>query len=136
MSAARLEALARLEQEAPSRIFRAWVEDWELSVRTRPGPEIEVMLLQKYRGVRFRDPVDNSLKVVYGKNAEYFKRNADDPPEETWGWHLLGHDPDVDPEADPHCCFKAYDLEIVVESMLETGQDMDLWVLEEQMFRD
>ena len=128
MSAARLEALARLEQEAPSRIFRAWVEDWELSMRTRPGPEVEVMLLQKYRGVRFRDPVDNSLKVVYGKNAEYFKRNADDPPGETWGWHLLGHDPDVDPEADPNC-FESYDLEIVIESMQVTAQVLDLQVI-------
>ena len=42
----------------------------------------------------------------------------------------------MDPEADPHCCFEAYDLEIVVESMLETDQGMDLWVLKEEMFRD
>ena len=63
--------------------------------------------------------------MVYDKNAKYFKRHMGQPPEETWGWHLLGHDPDVDPKADPHCCFKAYDLEIVVESMLETGQDME-----------
>ena len=51
-------------------------------------PDIEAMLLQKYAGVQFRDPVDNSLKVVYGKNAEYFKRQKNAPPEETWGLHL------------------------------------------------
>ena len=86
------------------------------------------MLLNKYKGVRFQDPVTEKDMVVYDGNLEFIKKSKFKSKDDPWGWHLLGHDPDVDPEADPNC-FESYDLEIVIESMQVTAQVLDLQVI-------
>ena len=68
----------------PSRLFRAWIEDWEWdAIRTR-DVVMEAKLLQKYGGLSWIDPDENELCVAAEDAMEYQGgRNGA-------GWCLIG----------------------------------------------
>lgn len=68
----------------PSRLFRAWIEDWEWdAIRTR-DVVMEAKLLQKYGGLSWIDPDENELCVALEEGMEYQGgRNGA-------GWCLIG----------------------------------------------
>ena len=120
--------VATVSKKTPTRIFRCWIEEWEKTSRMKKKDDCERMLLNKYGGVRFQDPVTEKDMVVYSGNAEYHKKSKFKSKDDPWGWHLLGHDPAVNPEEEKDC-FESYDLEIVIESMQVTAQVLDLQVI-------
>lgn len=61
------------ELKAPKskRIFRAWVEDWELPLLKKNDCVAEIRLCEKYTGVTCWDPDNECQYTVYDKNLEW-----------------------------------------------------------------
>ena len=53
------------------RIFRAWVEPWEESIRKKQDPVAETRLLEKYKDLVFHDPNYNQTYSIIPHNMEY-----------------------------------------------------------------
>ena len=57
-----------LKEPATERVFRAWVEDWEVELRNKNDSIAEARLLQKYKGLVFVDPDSKNTFSVCNKN--------------------------------------------------------------------
>ena len=62
---------AALKKPAHTRVFRAWIEDWEKECRKKNDPVAETTFLQiqKYKNLVFPDPPIKTYRV-YGENLE------------------------------------------------------------------
>ena len=54
-----------------SRIFNAWIEDWESDILRTQDQENEQRLLQKYKNIRFFDDEDNQTYMIAPENFEF-----------------------------------------------------------------
>ena len=71
-----------LKEPQVSRIFQAWVEDWEGEIRMRNDPVVEARLMQKYQSLVFLDPDTGKTFHVYQGNMEYRRGRGN-------GWFVL-----------------------------------------------
>jgi hypothetical protein len=92
----------------PLRIFRAWLEDWEIPVRSKQDPVNEAKLLEKYGGLVWHDPDYDKIfmacrenmhwSVVRGSRGYCVKGLMDsynpDEPEDDEHWEPWGLDSD------------------------------------------
>ena len=72
-----------LERASTTRIFRAWMEDWETAGLHDNDAVMEARLLEKYKGLAFFDPDDGKTYTVVSDNLE-FRRGRKDG-----GWYLI-----------------------------------------------
>lgn len=86
--------LDNLKQPATSRIFRAWVEDWEIKIMKMCDCVAEATLLEKYKNLVFHDPDEDCMFTVASQNMEY-RRGRDG------GWFLVCEPNDDGKEPEP-----------------------------------
>ncbi len=72
-----------LKEPAVERIFRLWVEEWEGEARNKNYCVSEALLLQKYKGLVFRDPDSGNDFSIWQQNMEFRRGRGN-------GWILLG----------------------------------------------
>lgn len=84
--------LEALQRPATSRIFRAWVEDWEKEILLTNDCVVEARLLEKYKNLVFFDPDDQVTYTVVEDNLEFHRRNKRKGI--AGGWALIGADED------------------------------------------
>ena len=60
----------QLQAASPTRIFHAWVEDWEEEILRKNDIVAEVRLLEKYKNLVFYDPDNECMYTVWHKNLE------------------------------------------------------------------
>ena len=97
-----------LKARVVERVFRAWVEDWEEEIRYRNDVVNETLLLEKYKGLRFRDPDTRKVFYIWNDNLEFHRGKGQ-------GWHIIGiwaDNPSTD-EADEES--EPFSLEIACE---------------------
>ena len=82
--------LEALQRPASSRIFRAWVEDWEKEILLTNDCVVEARLLEKYKNLVFFDNNDQVTYTVFEKNLEFHRRNKRKGI--VGGWALIGVD--------------------------------------------
>jgi hypothetical protein len=82
----------------PKRIFRAWLEDWEVVARSKQDPVNEAMFLEKYGGLVWFDP-DTQSQFMASKVEMYWSKLRD-----CRGYCVKGlldtYNPDKDDEKD------------------------------------
>ena len=85
-----------LKKPATQRIFRAWMEEWEIANIKNTDVVMEVRFLEKYKNLVFLDPDTKCYFTVAPENLE-FHRGKDK------GWHVIGepNDKEVELEAFP-----------------------------------
>ena len=76
-----------LSAPVSSRVFRAWLEDWEEEILKKNDCVAEARLLEKYKDLVFFDPDTQVNFTVHGDNLE-FRRGKDG------GWNLIGNSSD------------------------------------------
>jgi hypothetical protein len=57
-----------LKEPAVERIFCLWVEEWDKDARKKNDCVSEALLLQKYKGLVFRDPDSGNDFSIWQKN--------------------------------------------------------------------
>ena len=57
-----------LTETSTTRVFRAWVEDWEMEGMRDSDAVMEARLLEKYKGLAFFDPDDRKPTLLQRKN--------------------------------------------------------------------
>ena len=75
--------VAALQEPVTTRIFRAWVEDWEKEELLKCDPVIEARFLEKYKNLRFKFVDTGAIFTVTPQNAEFHRKKGDR------GWHLI-----------------------------------------------
>ena len=75
--------VAALQEPVTTRIFRAWVEDWEKEELVTNDPVIEARFLEKYKNLCFRFIDTGDIFTVAQQNAEFHRRKGDR------GWYLI-----------------------------------------------
>ena len=63
-----------LQNVPQKRLFRAYVEDWEVEARIKQKPDCEDMILRKYENMRFRDPENGVVLQIWKGNCQFFRR--------------------------------------------------------------
>ena len=99
-----------LTETSTTRVFRAWVEDWEMEGMRDNDAVMEARLLEKYKGLAFFDPDDRKTYTVAKENME-FRRGRKDG-----GWYLICESNVVGDEAEP------YSIELANELISATQQ--------------
>ena len=66
-----------LTETSTTRVFRAWVEDWELERMKDNDAIMEARLLKKYKGLAFFDPDDRKTYTVAKENLEFWRGKKD-----------------------------------------------------------
>ena len=65
-----------LKEPATNRIFRAWVEDWELEAIRKQDPVNEAKILQKYKNLVFHDWENGGvIQTIYDQNLEWYRKS-------------------------------------------------------------
>lgn len=88
---------AELKKPAATRIFRAWVEDWEKELLQENDCVAEARLLEKYKNLVFFDPDNQTTFTIHDKNLEYQRKNRKKGID--GGWSVIGVDEEEDNEA-------------------------------------
>jgi hypothetical protein len=117
--------VAALKEAPAQRIFRAWVEDWEEEARKKNDPVAEARLLQKYKGLVFFDPDTSSTFSIWEQNMEFHRGKGN-------GWFLLAVNADCDNEDGEEGELEAFSLELAIELIAETQQDIGVQVVQQQ----
>ena len=86
--------LENLKEPATTRIFRAWVEDWEKEMMKKNDCVAEATLLEKYKDLVFNDPDVNCMFTVAKQKMEYRRGKQG-------GWFLVCEPNDDKKEAEP-----------------------------------
>jgi hypothetical protein len=89
-----------MQEEKPSRIFKAWMEDWEEIAIKKRDPVSEAKLLRKYGGVQWFDP-DYKLVFYSDKESLEWTRKT----KNGGGYCIIGYDEhynDEDPNRSDH----------------------------------
>ena len=58
-----------------TRVFRAWVEDWEKEAIKSNGAVAAVRLLEKHKDLVFVDAKENKTFTIHSKNMEWYQSN-------------------------------------------------------------
>ena len=87
--------MQQLKEPATTRIFRAWVEDWEEELLRKNDCVAEARLLEKYKNLVFLDPDTKCTFTVESQNLE-FRRGRKDG-----GWKLICEPNDDTQEVEP-----------------------------------
>ena len=74
------------------------MEEWEEAARHERKDDAKDGILRKYGGIRFRDPVNGKTLEVHQKECFWQGPRKSDPEGETWGWHMIYHPVDKNPE--------------------------------------
>ena len=86
-----------LKKPAATRVFRAWIEDWEKDLIMQNDCVAEARLLEKYKDLVFIDPNFGTTYTIHDENLEWKRRNRKKNID--GGWHVIGVDEDDDNEA-------------------------------------
>ena len=87
--------MQQLKEPATTRIFRAWVEDWEEELLRKNDCVAEARLLEKYKNLVFLDPHTKCTFTVESQNLQ-FRRGRKDG-----GWKLICEPNDDTQEVKP-----------------------------------
>ncbi len=83
-----------LREMKVTRVFRAWVEDWEKEAIKSNDAVAEVRLLEKYKDLLFVEVSRNKTITIHSKNMEWYQSNRKRGID--GGWNLIGtHGDDV-----------------------------------------
>ena len=77
---------AALKDPSPTRIFNAWLENWEKPLLKKNCPVVEARLLEKYKGLAMYDPDVDTTFIVHDGNLEFCGGRG-------WDWCLIGNHP-------------------------------------------
>jgi hypothetical protein len=65
-----------LKQVVTTRIFRAWIEDWEPEAIRKQDAVMEAKLLEKYKGLVFLDHENGGMvQTICSENLEWRRKN-------------------------------------------------------------
>lgn len=109
-----------LKTNVNTRVFYAWVEDWEKEAKSSNDPVSEQRILQKYKGLVFYDAENEVNQTMYDGNMEWHKRNMKRGFDYT-GWYLMS----IDENGEYH----SWDVDNKVCDMLadhEQGPDVEV----------
>jgi hypothetical protein len=87
---------AELKKPAATRIFRAWLEEWEEELLQQNDCVAEARLLEKYKNLVFYDPDNDTTYTVCDKNLEFHRKNKKKGID--GGWSVIGVDDEEDYE--------------------------------------
>lgn len=82
-------AALREEPLVPKRIFRCWVEPWEIALVGKNDAVAEARLLEKYRDIVFHDPDVGITYTAFDGKLEWRRGKTN-------GWCVLGIPPEWD----------------------------------------
>jgi hypothetical protein len=103
---------------APARIFRGWIEDWEVPLLKKNDKVVEEKLLTKFHGLKLYCPKDNFFNTVLSFNIE-FQRDS-----KSRGWSLLTVPPEYVPDGSQDDSIIGFMIDDETTSMIaETEQD-------------
>jgi hypothetical protein len=103
---------------APTRIFRGWIEDWEVPLVKKNDQVVEAKLLTKYHGLKLYCTKDNFFYIVLSFNLE-FQRDR-----KSRGWSLLTVPPEYTPDGRQDDSIIGFMIEDETASMIaENEQD-------------
>jgi hypothetical protein len=77
--------VAQLKKPTITRIFRAWLEDWEKELLQVNDCVAEARLLEKYKDLMFFDPDTGKTFKVWGGNLEFHRGSRRTGVEKGWG---------------------------------------------------
>ena len=113
--------MAELRQPVQTRIFRAWLEDWEQPLLRKNCPVVEARLLEKYKGLVMYDPDEKTTYIVHEGNLEFHAGRKG-------GWCLIGNHPSGNNEDD-----EAYLInDSAIEMIAETEQAKGVQIVHQQ----
>ena len=87
------------KEEAPKRMFRCWIEEWEKPILKKNDAVAKMKLLTKYGGLVFKDIDDGIVYTISTERMQYHKGKDG-------GWCVLAEPPDYD--GDNHDMLKPY----------------------------
>ena len=73
-----------LKEPATQRVFRAWVEEWEIEIMQKNDCVAEAQLLEKYKDLVFYDPDNKCNYTIHNKNLQFSTKRKER------GWYLIG----------------------------------------------
>ena len=111
-----------LKEPAVDRVFRAWVEEWEVEARMKNDCVEEARFLSKYKGLVFNDPDTGGTFSVTDKNMEFRRGRGN-------GWFVVGISAD-DPDDENN---EAFSLEIACELIGATKPKEGVQVLQKEV---
>ncbi len=112
-----------LKAKVPTRIFRAWVEDWEYDAIKDKDAVAEARLLEKYKDLMLLDPDSNKTYKIHASNLQWYK--ASKRQNIAGGWYVIGTDEDDKDES-----FEIED-ELLVQ-MAATPQDPSVHIIRKE----
>jgi hypothetical protein len=103
---------------APARIFRGWIEDWEVPLLKRNDQVVEAKLLTKYHGLKLYCTKDKIVYTFFSFNLE-FQRDRN-----SRGWSLSTVPPEYVPDGRQDDSIIGFSIDGETASMIaETEQD-------------
>jgi hypothetical protein len=103
---------------APARIFRGWIEDWEVPLLKKNDQVVEAKLLTKYHGLKLYCPKDKIVYTVLSFNLELQRDRK------SRGWSLLTVPPEYVPDDSQDDSIIGFVIDDETTSMIsETEQD-------------
>jgi len=108
-----------LKQPVTTRIFLAWVDDWEQDILKMNDCVVEARILEKYKGFVFFDLNTGANFTVHEENLE-FHRGKDG------GWHLIGNSSDDSVEDEGFAIG-----DIIIDMIADTEQSPGVEVIRE-----
>jgi hypothetical protein len=103
---------------APARIFRGWIEDWEVPLLKKNDQVVESKLLTKHHGLKLYCPKDKIVYTVLSLNLE-FQRDC-----KSRVWSLLTVPPEYVPDGSQDDSIIGFMIDDETASMIaETEQD-------------
>ncbi len=105
---------AELKEPAQTRIFRAWLEDWEKPLLRKNCTVVEAILLEKYKGLVMFDPDVKTTFTVHDGNLEFHAGRKG-------GWCLIGNHPSGKNEDDEAYLINKSAIDMIVETEQAKG---------------
>ena len=73
-----------LKEPSTQRVFRAWVEEWEIEIMQKNDCVAEAQLLEKYKDLVLYDPDNKCNYTTHNKNLQFSTKRKER------GWYLIG----------------------------------------------
>jgi hypothetical protein len=81
-----------LKKPSASRIYRAWLEDWEIELPQVNDCVAEALILEKYKDLVFYDPDTKKTFKVWGGNLEFHRGSHKSGISKGWGSVCINED--------------------------------------------
>jgi len=81
-----------LKKPSTSRIYRAWLEDWEIELLQVNDCVAEARILEKYKDLVFYDPDTKKTFKVWGGNLEFHRGSRRTATTKGWGLVCINED--------------------------------------------